>query len=303
MSTKRTILAGGSGFLGQALEAHLTSHGHDVTVLTRSPGRNSKQQVYWDGKTPGGWAGLLDGSYAVVNLAGKSVNCRYTPANRREIIDSRVDSVTAIGRAILKCANPPRVWVQSGSLAIYGDTGSQVCDETAPYGEGFPVETCVQWEQALDEAQTPATRKVVLRIGFALGTGGGALDPLMNLTKLFLGGSTGSGHQYISWLHVSDLNRMFEWAIERGDIEGVVNATGPTPVTNAEFMRELRRALHRPWSPPVPEWAVRMGARLIGTEADLALHGRRCVPKRLLERGFEFEYPDLRLALQSLIHR
>jgi uncharacterized protein (TIGR01777 family) len=300
---KKTILAGGSGFLGQALEAHLTARNHEVIVLTRSPNRNSSRQVHWDGKTLGDWARLLDGSHAIVNLAGKSVNCRYTPENRKEIIDSRVDSVRAVGQAIQKCSNPPRSWIQSGSLAIYGDTGDRVCDERASCGDGFPVETCLLWEKALDEAQTPDTRKVVLRIGFALGTGGGALDPLMNLTRLFLGGTTGSGAQYISWLHVSDLNRMFEWAIERDDMEGIFNATGPTPVTNAQFMRELRLALHRPWSPPVPEWAVRIGARFMGTEADLALHGRRCVPKRFLDRGFEFEYPDLRLAFENLIHR
>jgi uncharacterized protein len=303
MSTRRVILAGGSGFLGKALAAHLRSQGYEAIVLTRSPAGNSEQQAYWDGKTLGDWAGLLDGSQAVVNLAGKSVNCRYTPANRREIVESRVDSVRVLGQAILKCSSPPRAWVQSGSLAIYGDSGERVCDETAPAGVGFSVETCVEWEKALDEAQTPCTRKVVLRIGFALGTNGGALDPLMNITRLFLGGTTGTGKQYISWLHASDLNRMFEWTIERDDLVGVFNATGPTPMTNAEFMKELRHALRRPWSPPVPEWAVRIGARFMGTEAELALHGRRCVPSRLLESGFEFEYPKLRLALKEIIHR
>ncbi len=305
MTSRRVVIPGGSGFLGQSLSDHLVGKGYQVVMLSRSPTVNPgrAQEEAWDGKTLGAWSRLLDGAEAVVNLAGKSVNCRYTPANRKEIIDSRIDSVRAIGEAISKCETPPRVWVQAGSLAIYGDTGDRICDESAPYGAGFPVETCVLWEQAFDEAQTPSTRKVLLRIGFALGSGGGAMDPLMNLAKLFLGGTTGNGKQYISWLHVRDLNRMFEWAIERDHIEGVFNATGPTPVTNAEFMRELRRALHRPWSPPVPEWAVRVGARLMGTEAELALHGRRCLPKRFLDEGFVFEHPDLKPAFQELLAR
>ena len=297
------MIPGGSGFLGRSLSDHLVGKGYQVVMLSRSPTVNPgrAQEEAWDGKTIGTWSRLLDGAEAVVNLAGKSVNCRYTPANRKEIIDSRIDSVNAIGAAIASCEKPPDVWVQAGSLAIYGDTGNRICDETAPYGDGFPVETCVLWEQAFDEAQTPDTRKVMLRIGFALAGKGGAMDPLMNLAKLFLGGTTGNGRQYISWLHVRDLNRMFEWAIERDNIEGVFNATGPTPVTNAEFMRELRRALHRPWSPPVPEWAAKIGARLMGTEAELALHGRRCLPKRFLDEGFVFEYPQLRAAFGELL--
>ena len=305
MRSRRVVIPGGSGFLGRSLGDHLVGKGYQVVMRSRSPTVNPgrAKEEGWDGRTVGTWAKLLDGAEAVVNLAGKSVNCRYTPANRKEIIDSRIDSVKAIGEAISKCDRPPPVWVQAGSLAIYGDTGDRICDETTPYGDGFSVETCVLWEQAFDEAQTPDTRKVMLRIGLALAGKGGAMDPLMNLAKFFLGGTTGNGNQYISWLHVRDLNRMFEWAIERDNIEGVFNATGPTPVTNAEFMRELRRALHRPWSPPVPEWAVKIGARLMGTEAELALHGRRCLPKRFSDEGFEFDYPELNAAIRDLLER
>jgi hypothetical protein len=199
------------------------------------------------------------------------------------------------------CANPPAAVVQAGSLAIYGDAGERFCDEGAPAGEGFPVETCLLWEKAFDALPTPRTRRVLLRIGFALGRNGGALGTLAGLARWFLGGSAGSGTQYISWVHLHDLNRMFLWAIEREDIEGVFNATGPNPVTNADFMRELRSTLGRPWSPPAPAWAVRIGARLMGTEASLALTGRRCVPKRFLEQGFSFRHPRLKEALRDLL--
>jgi len=303
MTSKRVILAGGSGFLGKSLACELAAKGYAITVLTRQPGPDSvsANQVAWDGKSLGDWASLLDGAETVVNLTGKSVNCRYTQANRKEIIESRVDSVNVIGQAISRCAVPPKSWVQAGSLAIYGDAGDRICDESAPPGEGFPVETCLLWEQAFNSINTPHTRKVFLRIGFALGPDGGALETLSHLTKAFLGGAVGSGRQYISWLHNHDLNQLFLASIERADIDGVFNATGPNPVTNSEFMRELRRVIGRPWSPPAPAWAVRLGAALIGTEGELALTGRRCVPTRWLEKGFEFKYHALDDALRDAI--
>jgi uncharacterized protein len=248
---RRVVLAGGSGFLGRALADHLVTGGYDVVVLTRSPqAREGRaRELGWDGRTVGPWLGALDGAAAVVNLAGRSVDCRYTPENRREIIDSRVNSVRAIGAAIRQCARPPAAWVQAGSLAIYGDAGDRVCDETAPHGDGFAVEVCERWEGAFADEATPSTRKTLLRIGFALGPGGGALTPLAQLARLGLGGTVGSGKQFISWLHVSDLNTMFRWGIERDGTSGTYNATGPSPVTNAVFMRALRRAVHRPAEP------------------------------------------------------
>lgn len=303
MASRRVVLAGGSGFLGQALADDLSKSGYEVVILTRSPRRigGPGKEVGWDGKTAGEWTKHLEGAEAVVNLAGRSVNCRYTPENRREIIGSRVESVSAVNQAIARCGAPPRVLVQAASLAIYGDAGERLCDEGAPPGEGFSVEVCLLWEKAFDAHRTPNTRRVLLRIGFALGRNGGALGTLARLARWYLGGSAGSGTQYISWLHLHDLNRMFRWAIEREDIEGVFNATGPNPVTNADFMRELRSTLRRPWSPPAPAWLVRVGARLMGTDPGLALTGRRCHPKRFLERGFPFDYPELKEALRDLL--
>ena len=302
MSDKRVILAGGSGFLGRALTPDLIRAGYEVIVLTRGPDRESGgvRYVHWDGKTLGPWATLLDGAAAVVNLTGRSVNCRYNAANRREIVESRVDSVRVIGRAIAECRTPPAVWVQCASAAIYGDAGEQPCDEQTPPGVGFSPDTCVTWERAFHETPSPRTRRVLLRIGFALGRDGGALGTLAKLARWFLGGRVGSGRQWMSWLHVKDLSRLVLWCIEREDLEGLFLAVGPNPVRNEQFMRELRRAVHRPWSPPVPAWAVKMGSWLIGTESELALWGRRCVPRRLADTGFEFRFTELREAFEDL---
>lgn len=303
--TGRIILAGGSGFLGQSLAETLHGKGYEVIVLGRSASRQTAtaRHVQWDGRTVGEWAGLLEGAQAIVNLTGRSVNCRHTPAHRREIIESRVDSVRALGEALGKCSRPPQVFAQASSLAIYGDPGDRWCDEDAPHAEGFSETVCELWEGAFAAIHRLGMRKVVLRIGIVLGADGGALPVLARLTRWFLGGAVGNGRQYISWIHIADLNRMFVEAIERNDLAGAFNATGPNPETNAEFMRELRHALHRPWSPPVPAWATRIGARLMGTEASLALTGRRCRPKRFLESGFHFEFPELRRALADLFPR
>jgi uncharacterized protein (TIGR01777 family) len=305
-NNKTIVLAGGSGFLGRALASELVERGYDIVILTRSRRPLTERGIvgiHWDGRSVDKWARHLDGAAAVVNLTGRSVNCRYTAPNRREIVESRIESVRALRAAFMQCENPPKVWVQAGSLAIYGDAGIRWCDETAPAGRGFPTETCLLWEEAFNSIALPATRKVVLRISFGLGRGGGALQTLTALTRCFLGGTVGSGEQIISWIHIADLTRMFLWAIERGDIAGTYNATGPEPVTNAYFMRELRRVLRRPWSPPVPAWLARIGAFLIRTEASLALTGRRGKPDRFCEQGFQFQFPELGPALDDLFGR
>jgi uncharacterized protein len=298
----RVILAGGRGFLGQSLARALLAKDYEVTVLGRGESTRSsdKQHAHWDGRTLGNWAKLLDGAKAVVNLTGRSVNCRHTPENRREIMDSRVNSVRVLGDAISECSRPPEVFVQSSSLAIYGDPGDRWCDEDALHADGFSEEVCQRWEDAFAKIPAPAMRKVVFRIGIALDADKGALPVLARLTRLFLGGRVSHGRQYVSWIHIADLTRMFVEAIERPELAGVFNATGPNPVTNAEFMRELRRALHRSWSPPVPAFATRIGAFFMRTEPSLALTGRRCRPKRFLESGFHFEFPELRGALTDL---
>ena len=303
VSKGRVVLAGGSGFLGRALAEEFARAGYEPVVLTRRvrKGGRGARQVAWDGRTVGAWARELEGAAAVINLAGRSVECRHTPKHRREIVESRVGSVGALGRAVSECAEPPEVFVQAASLAVYGDAGRRICDEGAPAGRGFPVEVCLRWESAFDSLELPATRKVLLRIGFVLGRGGGALPLLARLARFYLGGTVGEGHQYISWVHVRDFCRLVLWAVERRGAEGVYNATGPCPVTNAEFMCELRCALRRPWSPRVPVWLVRLGAFLLRTEPGLALEGRRCLPERLVEGHFKFIYTNLESALADLL--
>ena len=299
---KRIILAGGSGFVGQALAPTLLGNGYNVVVLGRGAPRRDSGVDYlqWDGETLGAWVTAIDGAEAIVNLTGKNINCRHTTENRREIIRSRVDSVRVLGDAIAACLNPPKVFVQTSGVGYYGDTGNRVADEDAALGSDFMAEVCRQWEGAFDALDLPATRKVIVRLGVVLGRDGGALPVLAKLTRLFMGGAVGSGRQYMSWIHVSDVVRMFVASIEQPELTGIFNATAPTPVTNNEFMRELRRALHRPWSPPVPAPFARVGAWLMGSDGDLALLSSRCVPGCFLEHGFQFQFPTLRAAFADL---
>jgi hypothetical protein len=305
MNSKRVIIAGGTGFIGSALAAEFTLRGFEVVVLTRSPRPRGDGvvEVAWNGVQAGAWEALLDGAAAVVNLAGRNLNCRHTPDHLREIVDSRVNSVKAIAAAIGRVKQPPRVWVQAGAVGFYGDTGEVVSDETARAGGDSLADVCQQWEAALAAAETPQTRKVILRMGVVLGRDGGALPVLNTLTKWFLGGAAGTGRQYLSWIHLADLAAMFAAAVADERFSGVFNAVGPEAVTNAQFMRELRRVHHRPWSPPAPAFAVKLGAWLMGSNGSLALISQRCVPKRFLELGFQFRFANLPAALNDLCQR
>ena len=301
-STSRIVIAGGSGFIGSALAAHFTSQGHDVVTLTRTAQarEDGVREVAWNGRSFGPWAKELDGAAAVVNLTGKNINCRHTNKNRREIIASRVVSVRAIADAIGASATPAPVWVQASAVGIYGNAGDALCDESAPHGTDFMADVCEQWEAAFRAAITPNTRRVVLRLGVVLGRDGGALPTLASLARWGLGGTVGSGRQYISWIHRDDLVSIVERAIT-SEMTGPYNAANHVPETNAAFMKRLRSAVHRPWSPPAPAIAVQVGAYIIGTEPSIALHGQRCVPRRLDEEGFAFAHEDLSESLKGLL--
>lgn len=302
MSRKRIVIAGGSGFIGSALAHKCYTQFGEVVVLTRTPrARNDGVvEVEWSGAHVGEWITHLDGAEAVINLTGKNINCRHTPENLRELLESRVQSIRAITLALEHVKNPPRVWVQAGAIGFYGDKQDKICDENSLNGLDPVADICRQWEYAFSLAPAPKTRKVLLRIGVVLDSKGGALPILARMTKWFLGGRAGNGQQFISWIYRKDLVRIFSEAITRADWSGTFNAVGPNPVTNAEFMRTLRRALHRPWSPPAPAWAVKVGARLMGTDPSLALSGCRVVPKRLTDVGFSFVFPDLGEALKDI---
>jgi len=302
VSANRIVLPGGSGFLGSAIAEFYAKTGVETVVLSRRPHApiGSIRFVRWDAKSVEDWAGELEGARAIINLTGKSVNCRQTPENRKAILGSRVDSVHAVGKALAACANPPPLWIQASSLAIYGDPGERVCDEECPSGEGFGAEVSVAWEAALSEHEIPGVRKACLRIGFVLGRDGGALPVLLRLAKWGLGGHAGSGRQGVSWIHLADFLGIVDHVLQNDSIDGPLNVASPNPTSLRDLMFEIRRAVRRPWSPPIPAPIVRLGAALMGSDPELVLHGRRCVPQRLLDAGYAFRFDDLREALKDL---
>jgi len=299
----KAILAGGSGFLGQALAGRLTARGWDVVVLSRSPRADAKfREQGWNGRTPGAWVGELEGATALINFAGRSINCVHTPENQREILASRIGAVRALGEACAAVSVPPKVWVQVSAVGFYGETGDAWCDEARPAGVGFLAEVCAQWEQAFAELALPRTRRVVLRLGVVLDAHRGALPPLVRLARSFLGGAAGSGRQYLSWIHRDDLLAGFAGALNQPEMTGTFNLCSPAPVTNAGFMRVLRAAVHRPWCPPAPSFIVRWAARhLMHTDPVLVLEGQRANAARVQQAGLKFEHPDLREALDDLL--
>jgi len=302
---RKVVIAGGSGFLGQSLANHLAEAGHDVVTIARgaqAPTGARRQHVTWDARTVGEWARHLDGADAIVNLAGRTVDCVKTPDHCDEILRSRVESTEAIGRALKSVRTLPRVWVQMATAHRYGDPPEGiVIDEDSAFGYGLAPTVGAAWEEAFARAAPSGVRQVALRTSFVLGRNGGALSTLASLVRLGLGGTVGSGRQGTSWIHERDMNRLFTRAIEDDLMMGAYIATAPNPVSNADFMRELRRALGMPIGLPAFEWMVRIAAPLfLRTDPELALYGRYCVSKRLKEEHFEFSFPDLPGALRDL---
>jgi uncharacterized protein len=305
---KRIILAGGSGFLGNALARTFLAQQYEVIVFTRSPHSRSDgvKEISWDAKSLGDWATLLDGADVVINLTGKSVDCRYNEKNRREIIASRVDSTRVIGEVISQSAHPPRVWLNASSATLYKHTFDTPMDEFGATGatpeakDAFSIDVIRQWERALDEARTPATRKVALRITLVLGREGGVFPVFRRMARLGLAGSMGSGRQFVSWIHEEDLCRAVEWVVARDDLSGPVNFAAPNPLPNRDMMRLIRRALDVPLGLPATEWILEIGAFFLRTETELLLKSRYVVPGRLLASGFQFSFPDLGGALKDL---
>ncbi len=308
---RRIVIAGGSGFLGRGLAQALAARGDEPTVLGRAampPANLPRGAVWrtWDARTPGDWVGCLDGAAAVVNLVGRSVDCRKTEANKREILESRVESCRALGQAMRAVRRPPPVWIQSATAHIVGDPEPRdtICDEATAPGPMHEMAPSVgvAWEHAFAQAKLPSQRGVALRISFVLGRDGGALRRLRAVTRLGLGGTVGRGDQWISWIHEDDLHRIVLAALDDDRYVGTYMVTAPHPVTNRHFMRAMRRAYRRPWSPPAPALGVRLACRLLlNTDPELALRGRRCVPTRLLqEHGFAFAHPTIDAALADL---
>lgn len=300
----RVVIAGGTGFLGQNLAKHLTELGWEVVVISRHGSGNHArwQHAVWDGRTVGDWVRNLDGATALVNLAGRTVDCIKTPAHCDEILRSRVESTEVLGRALRSVKTLPRVWVQMSTAHIYGDPPEVVCDEDSAYGWGLAPFVAREWEQAFAHAVSLLPmRQVILRTSFVLGKNGGALRRLGKLVRFGLGGTVAHGRQGISWIHERDMDRLFERAIANELMHGPYIATAPNPVSNAEFMREMRSALRVPIGLPAAAWMLRLTVPLLlRSDPDLALLGRYCVSRRLQEERFEFLYPDVRSALQNL---
>lgn len=304
----RIVLAGGSGFIGTSLAAHLAERGAEVVVLSRrSAGRTTvARHVTWDARSLGPWQQELDGAAAIVNLVGRSVDCVKTPARQDEILRSRIEATRVLGEAMRKVAAPPPVWVQMSTAHIYGDPPEVVCTEDSPFGYGLAPFVGRAWEEAFHAAILPRQRGVVLRTSFVIGrnrgAGGGALDRLRFIARLGLGGRVGSGRQGISWIHEDDLNRIIERATRDTSMRGAYIASAPQPVSQIEFMRALRRVLRVRLGLPAAAWMVRVGATwLLRSDPELALYGRHVRPQRLLEEGFEFRFAEVGGALRDVL--
>ncbi|MDB6068645.1 MAG: hypothetical protein JWR26_4853 [Pedosphaera sp.] len=299
------VIAGGAGYLGRVLAEHFVRQSRPVVILSRHQNENAPLTRYisWDGKSLGPWANELEGSSMVINLAGRTVNCRYNDRNKQQIYDSRLIPTRILGQAIAACANPPRVWINSSSATIYRHALDRSMDEaTGEIGTGFSVDVCLKWEQALSETLLPRTRKVALRSAIVFGPGrGGAMEAFHRLVKLGLGGTMGAGTQYVSWVHSEDFARSVQWIAEHEELEGPVNCASPNPLPNAEFMRVFRRVCHQPVGLPAARWMLEIGAFLLRTETELLLKSRRVVPGKLIASGFQLKHPNLADALQDII--
>jgi uncharacterized protein (TIGR01777 family) len=310
----KIVLPGGSGQVGTLLARRFQRDGHEVVVLSRRAAPAPWRTVAWDAETPGDWTAELDGADVVVNLAGRSVNCRYTPENRRLIKESRVKSTRIVGEAIARARRPPRVWLQASTATIYAHRYDAPNDEdtgiiggtepNVPDTWRFSIDVATSWERALDEATVPHTRKVKLRSAMIMSPDrGGVFDTLLRLVRFGLGGRAGDGRQYVSWIHDEDFLRAIYWLIQHEEVGGAVNLTALAPLPNRDFMRALRKAWGMPIGLPATRWMLEVGALLIRTETELVLKSRRVIPGRLLAAGFKLGFPTWPEAAADLCQR
>lgn len=299
----RIVIPGGSGQVGQMLSRAFLREGHEVTILSRGNLSSSgAQSVSWDGENLGPWTRALEGSDILINLAGRSVNCRYSQAHRREIVDSRVLSTRVLAQAVRALRQPPRVWLQASTATLYAHTFGTPHDENTgviggseprvPETWRFSIEVATAWEKAFDDAPLGPVRKIKLRSAMTMSPDlGGVFDTLATLARRGLGGAAGDGRQYVSWIHEHDFIRAVSWLAGREDLSGPFNLSSPHPLPNAEFMRVLRRALDARFGLPAAPWMLEVGAFFMRTETELILKSRRVIPSRLLESGFSFHFP------------
>jgi uncharacterized protein (TIGR01777 family) len=310
----KIVIPGGSGYVGTVLARALHKLQHEVVVLSRRQRQAPWRVVSWDGETLGDWTQEFEAADAVINLAGQSVNCRYTAENRKIIAESRLKSTKAVGDAIAQAWNPPRVWLQASTATIYAHRYDAPNDEatgiiggseqSVPDTWRFSIDVATSWERALKESPTPNTRRVAMRSAIVMHSDPGSpFDIILRLVRFGLGGQAGDGRQYISWIHEHDFVRAVLWLIEHEKLVGPVNLASPNPLTNAEFMRALRAAWGVPLGLPAFEWMLELGAFMLNSETELILKSRRVVPTKLLQTGFEFQYPKWPDAARELCAR
>ncbi|MBR2566494.1 MAG: TIGR01777 family oxidoreductase [Paenibacillus sp.] len=291
---KKVVLAGGTGFVGQDFETRFEQLGYNVLIISRQSGH-----IAWQDRTA--IIEALEGAEMLINLAGKSVNCRYTEENRRIIMDSRVETTQILGEAVLACTQPPELWINSSTATIYRHAEDRpMTEKDGEIGSGFSVEVAKAWEQAFFAFKLPSTRQIALRIAIVLGDGG-VMKPLTNLVRFGLGGAQGAGSQQFSWIHIEDLFRMVMYVQEHPELEGVFNASSPHPVTNRELMSSLRKQLGVRIGLPSPRWMLEFGAVFIRTETELVLKSRWVIPDRMEKAGFTFHYAFLDEALSDIV--
>ena len=311
----RIVLPGGSGQVGTLLARYFHARGHAVTVISRSPQPAPWSTLPWDGfSLQTSWTDALEDADAVIHLSGRSVNCRYNSANRREILSSRITPTLLLGRAIEQARRPPRLWMNASTSTFYAHTFDHAQDEftgeLGGFASGMPetwkfsIEVARRWEEAFYASNTPATRKIALRSSMTMSPDpGGVFSVLSRLVRLGLGGTQGSGRQYVSWIHDQDYCRATEFLIGRQDLEGPVNFTAPHPLPNLDFLRDLRRAWGKSIGLPASRWMLEVGAFFLRTETELILKSRRAVPTKLLQSGFNFTFPTWPEAARDLVAR
>jgi uncharacterized protein len=292
---KKVILAGGTGFIGQYFEKQFKELGYDVKHISRQP-----QHISWNDKAA--IIDALEDGELLINLAGKSVNCRYNEANKREIMNSRLETTKILGESVLSCKNPPQLWINSSTATIYRHAEDRPMTEAnGEIGSGFSVDVATNWEKTFYSFSLPKTRQIALRIAIVLGKDGGVMTPYMNLVRFGLGGIQGSGNQMFSWIHVEDLFRIVLFLNKREDLSGTFNCSAPEPVSNREFMKKMRKSMNMPIGLPSPKWLLEIGSVMIRTESELVLKSRWVLPERLEREGYRFTFNNLNKTLQDIL--
>lgn len=302
---KKLIIAAGTGFLGQVIANHFKDKFDEIVILTRGKSRiaNGIKYVNWNARTFSGWENELENATVLINLAGKSVDCRYTEKNKKEILLSRIESTKILNKAVLNCQNPPKHWLNSSTSTIYRfSLGKQMDEIDGEIGNDFSINVALSWEKAFFKTETPNTLKTALRTSIVLGKNGGAFIPLKTLVKTGFGGKQGKGNQFISWIHEEDFANAIDFIIQK-EISGVINVVSPKPVRNSDFMQKLRKAVGIPFGIPMNTFVLKIGSFFIRTEAELVLKSRNVIPKRLLENGFKFKFENIDNAFLNLIHK